>query len=259
MSTNQTHITTTRRNTLRGAAAVLTAGSIALAAGATTASAATHPTALAGSVHAASKVSHPLLRLGSHGSAVKALQARLTQLGYVSGGADGWYGDLTRQAVMAVQKVAGLERDGIAGPHTWATIDAGVRPKARTTRGHVIEVDKATQTLRVVDNGRVTWTINASTGSGKRYTSTWKGEKHTSVAITPDADNLVFRSVRGWDNGPLGELYAPMYFKGGIAVHGLQSVPAHAASHGCVRVSIPAMDFLRNKGLIKVGTRVLVR
>jgi N-acetylmuramoyl-L-alanine amidase len=190
---------------------------------------------------------------------VKGLQVRLTQLGYINGGADGYYGDLTRQAVMGVQKVAGLKRDGEAGPNTWATIDAGVRPKAGTTKGHVIEVDKATQTLRVVDNGRVTWIVNASTGSGKRYTYTYKGKKHSSVALTPNADNLVFRSVKGWDDGPLGNLYAPMYFKGGIAVHGLQSVPAYADSHGCVRVSIPAMDFLRNKGLIKVGTRVLVR
>ena len=44
---------------------------------------------------------HPTLRMGSPGAAVLALQRRLTTLGYWLGAADGQYGDLTRQAVVA--------------------------------------------------------------------------------------------------------------------------------------------------------------
>ena len=81
-----------------------------------------------------SAASHPTLRTGSHGAAVLALQRRLTSLGYWLGAADGAFGDLTRQAVVAVQKVAGLARDGVCGPATWARVDAGVRPAAHTTK-----------------------------------------------------------------------------------------------------------------------------
>jgi len=57
---------------------------------------------------------------------------------------------------------------------------------------------------------------------------------------------------------PLGDLYRPQYFNGGIAVHGLASVPAYPASHGCARVSLPGMSNLWAAGGMTVGTRVLV-
>ena len=120
-----------RRDLLRGTAGVAAAGSLPLVLGAGNAVAASHPT----------------LRMGSHGAAVLALQRRLTSLGYWLGAADGQFGDLTRQAVVAVQKVAGLARDGVCGPATWARVDAGVRPTAQTTKGRVVEIDKVTQTL----------------------------------------------------------------------------------------------------------------
>ncbi|HZX99940.1 MAG TPA: L,D-transpeptidase [Dermatophilaceae bacterium] len=43
-----------------------------------------------------------------------------------------------------------------------------------------------------------------------------------------------------------------------MAVHGYTSVPSTPASHGCVRVSLPAMDNLWGVGEIQVGTSVLV-
>jgi hypothetical protein len=42
--------------------------------------------------------------------------------------------------------------------------------------------------------------------------------------------------------GPLGSMYRPNYFSGGYAVHGMTSVPAYPASHGCVRMTVPTMD-----------------
>jgi hypothetical protein len=35
-------------------------------------------------------------------------------------------------------------------------------------------------------------------------------------------------------------LYNPVFFNGGIAVHGAPSVPAYPASHGCVRIPMSA-------------------
>jgi N-acetylmuramoyl-L-alanine amidase len=228
-----------RRDLLRGTAGVAAAGSLPLVLGAGNAVAASHPT----------------LRTGSQGAAVLALQRRLTSLGYWLGAADGQFGDLTRQAVVAVQKVAGLARDGVCGPATWARVDAGVRPAARTTKGGVVEIDKKTQTLLVVNAGVVRWVFNTSTGSGRKYRQ--GGKDH--IAVTPAGDFRVFRRVDGWDDGPLGKLYRPQYFNGGIAVHGYPVVPSMPESHGCCRVSLLAMDLLWGAGGMRVGTRVLVR
>jgi len=64
--------------------------------------------------------------------------------------------------------------------------------------------------------------------------------------------------VNGWDRGPLGSLYRPQYFNGGIAIHGYTSVPSTPASHGCCRVSLRAMDNLWGVGRIRVRIAVLV-
>ncbi len=47
------------------------------------------------------------------------LQRHLRQLGYYSGSLDGIFGPLTQQAVMALQKAAKIQVDGIVGPETF--------------------------------------------------------------------------------------------------------------------------------------------
>lgn len=231
---------------LKRGAAVLTAGVLAVGIGASTASAAT--------------VHHPNLAPGSHGPAVTALQKELNAKGFWVGTPDGQYGDVTRQGVMALQKITGIARDGGAGPITWAKLDHVTRPAARTSRGTGVYVDKKTQTLRLEANHKVRWVINASTGSGKAYSYTYKGKTVHTTAVTPNMDQVVFRRVNGMDNGPLGSgIWRPMYFKGGIAIHGYTFVPAYADSHGCVRISYPAMNLLWTKaGGVNVGTEVRV-
>ena len=56
--------------------------------------------------------------------------------------------------------------------------------------------------------------------------------------------------MEGWWEGDLGKIYRPKYVSGGIAIHGSNSVPNHPASHGCIRVSVPAMDMIWDTGLI---------
>ena len=59
-----------------------------------------------------------LLKYGSKGEEVRILQLRLAELGYLTGEADGIYGDDTREAVRAFQRRNGLSVDGIAGKQT---------------------------------------------------------------------------------------------------------------------------------------------
>jgi N-acetylmuramoyl-L-alanine amidase len=263
-------VTTTRRQVL--AASVVPAAALAsLLAGAPVAQAA--PVATAASASAATTAgvtaspaaapsfapaaaaSSRTLRVGSKGKAVLAAQKRLAELGYWLGKPDGVYGAATAHAVTALQKVAGLSRDGVLGPKTAKALAAGTKPKARTKRGDVLEVDIARQVLLVVHHGHVRLIFDASTGSGKYYTSQGR-RKH---AVTPKGTYKVYYVVDGWDPGPLGRLYRPRYFNGGIAVHGYPSVPSTPASHGCVRVTLGAMDYIWSAKLMPMRRTVLVR
>jgi peptidoglycan hydrolase-like protein with peptidoglycan-binding domain len=191
------------------------------------------------------------LELGESGEAVAALQRRLIELGYWMGEPDGTYGQLTRQAVMAFQKVEGLGRDGVAGPVTQERLASAGRPAARTGGG--IEIDLDRQVLFVVQAGSVQWAINTSTGNGEAYTSSAGG---AARAVTPPGSFVVQREIDGLREAPLGTLYRPKYFNGGIAVHGSGSIPAFPASHGCARVTNSAMDMLWASGAMAIGTPV---
>jgi peptidoglycan hydrolase-like protein with peptidoglycan-binding domain len=193
------------------------------------------------------------LRLGEEGDAVMALQQRLVELGYWMGEPDGNYGQLTRQAVMAFQKVEGLGRDGVAGPITQERLAVAARPAPRGGGG--LEIDLARQVLFVVEGGRVMWAINTSTGNGEAYISSSGGEAR---AVTPPGQFRIQRQIDGLREAPLGTLYRPKYFNGGIAVHGSGSIPANPASHGCARVTNSAMDMLWASGVAEIGTPVWV-
>ena len=193
------------------------------------------------------------LHVGDQGAYVRTVQQRLSALGYWNGAADGQYGQLTAQAVMALQKAAGLGRDGVLGPATAGALSRGVVPTSRTG-GTGIEIDKARQLLLVVRGGAVTHVINTSTGSGETYTS--YGQQR--VATTPVGTYSTFRSVDRLDKGPLGDLWRPRYFNGGIAVHGSGSIPGYPASHGCARVSNGAMNMIWSANLMPIGGRVTV-
>lgn len=59
-----------------------------------------------------------ILKVGSSGEAVQTLQLQLKKLGFFSGTGTGYYGSVTREAVIAFQRANGLSADGIAGPAT---------------------------------------------------------------------------------------------------------------------------------------------
>ena len=185
---------------------------------------------------------------------MSSLQARLVSLGYWLGTTDGSFGFLTEQAVLAVQKAAGLPPDGLVGPLTQQALAAGVRPVPRSTAGSHIEVDLGRQLVLIVSSGRLEAVLNTSTGNDQPYAL--NGAVYT--AVTPAGHFTIYRRVDGWDTSPLGLLWRPAYFVAGVALHGYEDVPARPASHGCVRVSIPAIDWLWATGRATVGTEVWI-
>ena len=183
-------------------------------------------------------------RPGDEGVQVTALQVRLYHLGYFLPQVTGTYDDGTAHAVMAFQKQHGLGRDGIAGPATVAALATATKVVATQGPGAHLEVSLADQVLVVVDGIGGAVAVDATTGKAS--------------TPTPPGSFSIFRQVNAWDPGPNGSLYRPKYFNQGIAVHGGPPVIADPASHGCVRVPDPAIDWLWAAGLAPVGTSVVV-
>ena len=194
------------------------------------------------------------LRLGDSGPAVLAAQTRLTALGYWLGTPDGHFEDSTEQAVYAFQKAAGLTRDGVVGPKTAAALAKGAVPRPRSTAGRVIEIDLSDDLMMFVDNGKLDYVLNTSTGGG--YTYTFGGA--TARAITPEGVFHISRQVDGVVTDSLGQLWRPKFFEGGFAIHGDGYVPAYPVSHGCARVSNEAIDWIWADNEAPIGTEVWV-
>jgi peptidoglycan hydrolase-like protein with peptidoglycan-binding domain len=219
-----------------------------------TAAASAKPTSAAPGAKPTSAASAGPLRIGDSGPAVVRLQQRLTSLGYWSGAVDGKFGSVTQQAVFALQKAAKLSRSGTVNAATQKALDAGVRPKARSTSGHIIEVDLSRDLLMFVTNGHVDHILNTSTGGGYVYYD--QGTRN--VAKTPKGHFKTYRVIDAPHRSSLGLLIRPRYFTGGYAIHGDSSVPSYPASHGCVRVSNSAIDWIWANNLDPIGTTVWI-
>lgn len=212
------------------------------------------PAAVGRQATAPAKRSIPLIGPGSSGPSVLALQSRLISLGYWLGPANGVFGDSTEQAVYALQKAAGLTRDGIVGPKTEAALKKGITPRPRPASGYLIEVDLEDDVLMFVTNGKLDWALNTSTGGG--YTYCTGGS--CAIADTPVGHFDIYCQVDGMVVDPLGELWRPKFFDEGFALHGDSYVPPVPVSHGCVRVSNEAIDWIWSDNLAPVGTPVWV-
>ncbi len=206
----------------------------------------------------------PLSAIGSNsGDEAARAQQRLLDLGFWLEGADGQYGLTTRQAVMAFQKYAGLNASGSLDGETAAALsNMTEQAYGRADAGTMVEIDKARQLIFMIVDGRTQWVFNTSTGSEIAYVET--NQKDPSVvergdSVTPAGLHRVNRErPQGWWEGDLGRIYRPKYFVGGVAVHGSSSVPNYPASHGCVRVTPQAMDFIWNAGLMPMSIPVWV-
>ena len=191
------------------------------------------------------------------------VQQRLLDLGFWLQSTNGDYGVTTSQAVMAFQKYAGLVANSEVDDATAAALtNATTRAYGTANQGSLIEVDKDRQLLFIIQEANTVWTINISTGSGIPFKERDKNEWGKWVhgdAITPDGIFVIDRQVeKGWRTGDLGDIYRPKYFNEGIALHGAYKIPNYPASHGCVRMSTPAMDFLWSADLAPMGMKIWV-
>lgn len=202
---------------------------------------------------------------GADGKKVKALQQRLKDLHYDPGKVDGEYGPATLVAVWAFQKVNGIEPTGKIGKKTRAAFEDPKLPKVRVSDGAAdrVEVMLKKQILVVYDGDEIELISHVSTGSGvpycDEYTDEATGEVRTSCgdAVTPTGDYKASRRISGWRDAPLGMLWNPVYFNGGIAVHGAPSVPLYPASHGCVRIPMHTANLFPD--IVDENERVYVR
>jgi peptidoglycan hydrolase-like protein with peptidoglycan-binding domain len=199
---------------------------------------------------------------GSDQETVRAFQQRLADLRFDPGPVDGVYGQATQYAVQTVQKIYGMPVTGrLGGPEAVAL--AGFQypaPLQPTGEGNRTELDVTKQVLTVYENYQPRLVTTMSTGSGENYCFSSPRVNPTrricEVATTPSGRFTYTRWVKGWDKSPLGQLYQPYYFNGGIAVHGYSSVPTTPASHGCARIPMHIAEYYPL--LVKIGDPVYV-
>jgi peptidoglycan hydrolase-like protein with peptidoglycan-binding domain len=182
------------------------------------------------------------------------MQERLAELGYDVGTPDGSWGARTTYSLMAFQKVEGLTRDGADGPETQAALAKATKPGPMVPGGSPtrIEIDVARQVMFHWVNGSLARILPVSTGNNERYCV----DGDCDVAVTPGGTFRIGRKALGLEVAPLGELWWPMYFNRGIAIHGSPSVPAYPASHGCIRIPMYAAPTFFDQ--VPAGTRVHV-
>ena len=211
-----------------------------------------------------SAMAEPLSAVGREdGEETARLQERLLELGFWVQSTDGIFGLTTRQAVMAAQKYFGLPATSSVDEATAEALStATTRPQARSDRGTLVEIDKSLQLGFFVTDGVTEWVLNVSTGSEIPYSEPNQNDPAKIEEGDSITDPGLFKVDReraeGWWDGDLGSIYRPKYFNGGIAVHGAGSIPNYPASHGCVRVSTPAMDWIWEEELMPMGTPVWV-
>ena len=174
------------------------------------------------------------LSWGSNGPVLAAYQRRLKKLHFDPGNVDGVYGQDTEYAVVTVQKLLGLQTDGRIGPLVKLGLEhfkfTQAKPKSEANR---VEINLDSQVLTVYRNWQPILITTTSTGSGEHFCG---GSDGCQYAITPTGHYHFYYLHKGWDTGKLGKMWNPYYFNGGIAVHGLASVPPYPASHGCARI-----------------------
>ena len=171
---------------------------------------------------------------------VRDLQQRLADLGYDIGPIDGLWGSRTYYTVQAFQKVEGLARTGEDSDALRAALASASRPGPMVPGGAAnrVEVDLDRQVLFLWQGGALARILPVSTGNGVAYCENGM----CGDALTPTGSFRIGRKASGLEVSPLGQLWSPSYFYGGIAFHGSPSIPPYPASHGCVRIPMYAHE-----------------
>lgn len=188
------------------------------------------------------------------------MERKLDLLRFDVGAVDGRFDGQTWQGLMAFQKLHGLKRTGKFDEDTQrelavASVPGGLIPNGGLPR---VEIDISRQILMYFDDFGLNRVVAVSSGSNRKYCEISKlsGKENCGDARTPRGNYRIERRIKGKRESDLGILYSPMYFTGGFAIHGSPSIPAYAASHGCVRITNRTADWMFQD--VKNGTPVYV-
>jgi hypothetical protein len=217
------------------------------------------------------------LAKGMVGDDVKQVQERLTELGFVPGPADGIFGDETRKAVWAYEKlVLEVESNSPTGQITAAMWDDMQEPfviqprRPKATPNHT-EVYLPEQVLAVFHDDAPVMITHMSSGDNTEWCEevtispgeygNQDGEEplvrgECGRSITPGGVFTFYRQVEGIRQSSLGGMWNPVYFNYGIAIHGALNVPLQPASHGCIRIPLNISENLQD--IVGMGDQVYV-
>lgn len=172
----------------------------------------------------------------------KSVESRLAQLGFDPGPVDGVWKIESKQALWAFKKSLGIEPNDDINLWIVLALMFAPRPAPLVPNGGPdrAEIDLDRQILTLYRDGNIRLITHISSGSGIPYTENGK----SGDAVTPVGTFAFQRFYKGWEKSPLGQLYNPIYFVGGVAVHGANSVPLYPASHGCVRIPMHIAEYL---------------
>lgn len=217
------------------------------------------------------------LKAGVQGPDVRRLQQRLKDLSFDPNLIDSDFGYNTTQSVWAFEKlVLKTPRQKVTGsitPETWQLLQQDNlivprRPQA-PTESHV-EIYLPEQVLVVFKKGKPILVTHISTGTGEDWCEEVtidpgeQGNPGTEPlkkgicgnAVTPGGFYYFYNRKSGTRQSKLGTMWNPVYFNGGIAVHGAAQVPNSPASHGCVRIPMHVSEYFQT--LVAYGDRVYV-
>ena len=201
---------------------------------------------------------------GSYSDDVRMVQDRLTQLGFVPGVSDGAFGEQTKEAVWAYEKLVlqtnPFEATGKVTDDMWQKMqDPIVIQPRRPGSGTHVEIYLPQQVAAVFTNNTPTLILHISSGSAITSARTPENSWCETIQVNtddngdpidPPIDKAVCgvsytpggvfsfkRQVSGDRVGALGRMFNPIYFNYGIAMHGAKNVPLEPASHGCIRMN----------------------
>lgn len=115
-------------------------------------------------------MSRPTIKIGSKGEDVRYLQRILNLVD------DGIFGELTKEAVIAFQKLHNLTPDGIVGAKTWAELEK-VKPATPPGTSNIVagcEVRKSKRAINLIV------VHSTATQEGKDYSVDWLRQLHKS-------------------------------------------------------------------------------
>jgi N-acetylmuramoyl-L-alanine amidase len=145
---------------------------------------------------------HSLLKVGNQGYEVSELQQNLKDMGFFYGPVTGYYGPITKRAVMDFQYKSNLSSDGVVGPATFSMLNE-VEKMARVIHGeargesYIGKVAVAAVILNRIDDplfpdnvGDVIYQTNA-------FTAVHDGQYNLEPSSY--AYRAVFDAMQGWD------------------------------------------------------------